>query len=83
MHDNDPKHTLALVKDWLRNNGIQVMQWQSASPDLNPIEHLWDVLEDPVKKHHSKNRIVLVLHLMKEWNKIELCVRQISGFRSW
>ena len=25
MHDNDPKHTSALVKDWLRNNGIQVM----------------------------------------------------------
>ena len=26
MHDNDPKHTSALVQDWLRNNGIQVMQ---------------------------------------------------------
>ena len=22
MYDNDPKHTSALVKDWLRNNGI-------------------------------------------------------------
>ena len=74
MHDNDPKHTSALVKDWLRNNGIQVMQWPSSSPDLNPIEHLWDVLEDRMKKHHSKNKTELTLHPMEEWSKIELSV---------
>ena len=74
LNDNDPKHTSTLVKDWLRNNGIQVMQCPSSSPDLNPIEHLWDVLEDRVKKHHSKNKIELALHLMEEWNKIELDV---------
>ena len=65
-HDNDPKHTTALVKDWLRQNGIQVAQWPSSSPDLNPIEHLWDVLKDRVKKHYSKNKIELALHLMKK-----------------
>ena len=26
MHDNDPKHTSAMGKDWLRNNGIPVIQ---------------------------------------------------------
>ena len=39
-------------------------------PDLNPIEHL----KDRAKKYHSKNKIALALHLMEEWNKIELSV---------
>ena len=30
-----------------------------------------DVLEDRVKKQHSKNKIELTLHLIEEWNKIE------------
>ena len=54
-----------LVKNWLRSDGIQVMQWPSSSPDLNPIEHLWDELEDRVKKHHSKDKIELALYLME------------------
>ena len=66
MRDNDLKHTSALVKDWLKNNGILVMQRLSSSTDLNPIEHLWNVLKDRVKKHHSKNKIELALHLMEE-----------------
>ena len=74
MHDNDPKHTSALVKDWLKKNGIRILQWPSSSPDLNPIENLWDVLEDRVKKHHTKNKEELALLLMEEWDKIELPV---------
>ena len=74
MHDNDPKHTSALVKDWLKKNGIRILQWPSSSPDLNPIENFWDVLEDRVKKHHPKNKEELALVLMEEWDKIELPV---------
>lgn len=76
MHDNDPKHRSALVRDWLRNNGIEVLQWPSSSPDLNPIEHLWDVLEDQVKKRQPRNKKELSLYLVEEWNKIELSVLQ-------
>lgn len=74
MHDNDPKHTSALVNDWLRNNNIKVLEWPSSSPDLNPIEHLWDELERRMKKHHPKNKAELGQCLLEEWQKIELPV---------
>ena len=34
MHDNDPKHTAGVVKDWLIRNGISALPWPPYSPDL-------------------------------------------------
>ncbi len=38
QHDNDPKHTAKATKKWLKKRHMQVLEWPSQSPDLNPIE---------------------------------------------
>lgn len=44
MDDNVRCRTACLKKEFLAEEEIQVMPWTPHSPDLNPIEHLLDVL---------------------------------------
>lgn len=39
QHDNDPKHTSKVVKNYLDNKQLEVLDWASQSPDINPIEN--------------------------------------------
>ena len=55
QHDNDPKHTAKLKKEWFENNGISTLNWPSQSPDLNPTENLWNTLKVKVRKWNPQN----------------------------
>ena len=54
MQDNASIHTARLVKNWLKEEGIEVLEWPPYSPDLNPIEHAWKRLKQWVWKHHPE-----------------------------
>lgn len=70
MHDNARPHTAAIVRQYLQEVNVPVMEWPARSPDLNPIEHLWDELKRKIRGRNSApaNLQELQNALKEEWD---------------
>ena len=70
QHDNDPKHRAHIVTNWLDRENVERLKWPPFSPDLNPIEHIWDEVERRMKKERPKNETELKQALLRVWQGI-------------
>ncbi|GFY17295.1 transposable element Tcb1 transposase [Trichonephila clavipes] len=61
-----------LPHDCLDSEGIQRLVWPARSPDLNPIENVWDALGRQVagRNYLPTNKNTLIRALTEEWDKL-------------
>jgi transposase len=44
MDDNARPHRAQIVQHFLQQEAVQTIPWPTMSPDMNPIEHVWDFI---------------------------------------
>lgn len=72
QQDNDPKHTAKKTKIFLNSNHIKILDWPPQSPDLNPIENLWSILDKNVDKIGVTNENNYFDTLQQTWENLDL-----------
>lgn len=73
MHDNARPHTARIVTAWLQEHDVTALEWPAQSPDLNPIEHAWDMLQRRALRNFPENLATedqLFMHLSVTWDAI-------------
>ena len=79
QQDNDP----ILLRNGLRTMGVEVLDWPTKSPDLNPIEHLWQHLKRQLAKYENDPSIYELWERVEtEWNSIppQICLDVLMQF---
>ena len=82
QQDNARAHSARLTQDFLRAQGVDVMDWPAVSPDMNCIEHMWDELGRRLRKRLNQPNNVAELGraLQEEWRNIPMAtVRRLVG----
>ncbi|GFW72331.1 transposable element Tc3 transposase [Trichonephila clavipes] len=59
QQDNAHPHTARVVQDYLRH--FQIIPWPARSPDLSPVEHVWDQLKRQMRSSHSVHDLELAV----------------------
>ena len=72
QQDNARPHTAHATTQFLTANNVNVMEWPSMSPDLSPIEHIWDELDRRVRARPNQSTDLPQLQatLLQEWNNL-------------
>jgi hypothetical protein len=74
QEDNDPKHTSNVCKHFHVEHKTNRIDWPAQSPDLNPIENLWSILDERCKDRSPNTKNELFACLANEWNNLPISI---------
>ena len=70
QQDNDPKDCARSVKEYFQSKKVNVLEWPSQSPDLKPIEHLWEYIDNQLVDRKPTNKDNLFGLIKECWYNI-------------
>lgn len=81
QQDNAPCHRAAKVIEYLEENDIQRLPWPARSPDLNPIENVWNWIDVQLAKTNLNSIEELKAALHEAWLQVpvEMCENLIDS----
>jgi transposase len=70
------------VRDFLQDRNLSVLPWPAKNPELNPVEHIWDLLDRRVRTRAILPRNVREIAgaLVEEWG---VCVSHSKNWQIW
>jgi transposase len=82
MEDNARPRRSRAVTNYLQSEAVTSVPWPAMSPDLNPIDHIWDMLGHRIQAREPPMQNIRQLEaaLHREWQQLsQQDIRHLTG----
>ena len=72
LQDNAPIHKSKETMGWLAEHGVAVVDFPPYSPDINPIEHVWEIIKRKVSDRTPRTHQQLAHYFLEEYENFDM-----------